>query len=302
VSIPRRSRGRRGLSLAEIAIVIALLGVIGATIGSAILHQQRFYGDARDLLEVRGGVRDAMEILSTDIRGSSSADTFRLMADSAVELFANVGTSVVCRTILSNSFALAEESPGNTLSSFLLYPDTGDIAILYRDTADSAGSHWERRRIAAFTASASGAGCLLYGMEPAEGFVLTLQSPPSGDVRPGTPVRFVRRGRYSFYRSSDGGWYLGYRRCNAAGSSLCGTIQPVSGPYRSYSAAGGQTGFLFEYFGAQGERVGDDSPLSVARIDITSRSKSRHRRRIGTAESPIADSAATSIAIRNRYP
>jgi hypothetical protein len=297
VNVPRC---RPGLSLAEIAIVIALLGVIGATMGAAIVHQQRFYGDARDLIQVREGVRDAMEVLSTDIRGSSSADTVRLMADSAVEFFASIGTSVVCRTIVSNSFALAEESPGNTLSSFLLYPDTGDIALLYRDSADARSSQWERHRIAAFTPRLAGAGCLLYGMRPVEGFVLTLVTAPSSDVRPGTPVRFVRRGRYSLYRSSDAEWYLGYRRCNAVGPSLCGTIQPVSGPYRRYSADRSQTGFLFEYFGAQGERLTGDSPLSVARIDITSRAESRHRRRIGESEALNAASAAGSIAIRNR--
>lgn len=298
----RIPRSRPGLSLAEIAIVIALLGVIGATIGSAMLHQQRFYGDARDLLQVREGVRDAMEVLSTDLRGASSSDTVRLMADSAVELFTGIGTSVVCRTIQSNSFALAEESPGNALSSFLLYPDTGDIALLYRDSADAAGSHWERHRIAAFAPSAAGSGCLLYGIEPAEGFVLTLQSPPNGEVKSGTPVRFVRRGRYSLYRSSDAEWYLGYRRCNALGPSLCGTIQPVSGPYRRYSSDRSKTGFLFEYFDARGERVTAGSPLGVARIDITSRAEGRRRRRIGHADGLIGASASGSVAIRNRQP
>lgn len=299
MSIPR---SHPGMSLAEIAIVIALLGVIGATIGSAMLHQQRFYGDARDLLQAREGVRDAMEVLSMDLRGASSSDTVRLMADSAVELFTGIGTSVVCRTIQSNSFALAEESPGNALSSFLLYPDTGDIALLYRDSADAAGSHWERHRITAFAPSAAGSGCLLYGIEPAEGFVLTLQAPPNSEVRSGTPVRFVRRGRYSLYRSSDAEWYLGYRRCNALGPSLCGTIQPVSGPYRRYSSDRSKTGFLFEYFDARGERVTADSPLGVARIDITARAESRRRRRIGQPDDLLAASASGSVAIRNRQP
>ncbi len=296
----RTPTSRPGLSLAEIAIVIALLGVIGATIGSAMLHQQRFYRDARNLLEVREGVRDAMEVLSTDIRGSASSDSMRLMADSAIELFAGIGTSVVCRTVQSNVFALAEESRGNTLSSFLYYPDTGDIALLYRESPDTAGSHWERHRIASFAPSASAAGCLLYGIEPAEGFTLTLQSTPNSDVGRGTPVRFVRRGRYSLYRSADAEWYLGYRRCNATGPPQCGTIQPVSGPYRRYTSDRERTGFLFEYFDASGERVTGEAPLDVARIDITSRAEARHRRRIGEHDALIAASGASSIAIRNR--
>lgn len=290
----------RGVSLIEVVVVVVLLGVIGGAVASALVHQQRFAGDTAELISARYGVRDAMEVLSTDIRGSSSSDTIRLMADSAIELFTGIGTSVVCRTASSSTFALAEESPGNTLGSFLLYPDTGDIALLYRDSADAAGSHWERNRIAAFTPSAASAGCLLYGMDPTEGFMLTLREAPRSSVRPGTPVRFVRRGRYSLYRSSDAEWYLGYRRCNAVGPPGCGTIQPVSGPYRRYSPDASRTGFLFEYFDTGGERVLGDSPLGVARVDLRSRAESRHRRRIAATESPIAASAASSIAIRNR--
>jgi hypothetical protein len=290
------------LSLAEIAVVIALLGMIGATIGSALLHQQRFYGDASEQLQVRGGVRDAMEILSADIRGSSPGDTLRMWADSAVELFTTIGTSVVCRTVTSTAFALADESDkGSALSSFLLYPDTGDIALLYRDAPDASGSRWERHRIAAFAPRLGGAGCLLYDADPVEGFALTLRSPPTGVVKAGTPIRFLRRGRYSLYRSSDADWYLGYRRCNAIGVSSCSAIQPVSGPYRRYSSDASATGFLFEYFDARGARVpGGGSPLDIARIDVTSRAKGRSPTRIGAAETVTAVSATASIAIRNR--
>jgi len=291
---------RPGVSLIEVVLVVVLLVVIGGGVRSVLLHQQRFAGDTAELISARHGARDAMEVLSTDIRGLSSSDTIRLMADSAIELFAGIGTSVVCRAPSSNTLALAEESPGNTLSSFLLYPDTGDIALLYRDSADVAGSHWERNRIAAFTPSAASAGCLLYGLDPTEGFMLTLRDAPRGDVRAGTPIRFIRRGRYSLYRSSDAEWYLGYRRCNAVGPPECGTIQPVSGPYWRYDSDGSRTGFLFEYFDALGQRVTGESPLAVARVDLRSRAESRHRRRIGATESPIAASAASSIAIRNR--
>lgn len=300
----RFPRLRSGLSLAELTVVIALLGLIGAAVASALLHQQRFHDDASGLLHAREGVRDAMEVLSTDIRGSSAADTIRLMADSAIELFTGIGTSVVCRAVSSSAFVLAEESAGgNTLSSFLVEPDTGDIVLLYMDTADAAGtgSHWDGHRIAAFTATGTSPGCLLDDTNPREGFALTLQSPADRRVRRGGPVRFVRRGRYSLYRSSDNEWYLGYRRCNAIGPSVCGAIQPVSGPYRRYSSDGLKTGFLFEYFDAFGEVVTDaGSPLSVARIDITARAERMRARRFGSAGRSIGDSAFTSIAIRNR--
>jgi hypothetical protein len=78
-------------------VVIALAGLIGGTIIGTITRQQRFYRGASELLYVREGVRDGMEVLSADIRGVSLADTVRLAADSAIEFFATIGASVACR-------------------------------------------------------------------------------------------------------------------------------------------------------------------------------------------------------------
>src|ERR1700693_2402186 len=95
--VSRLNRERRGLSLAELVVVIALAGLVGGTIVATITRQQRFYRGASELLDVREGVRDAMEGLSTDLRGMSVADTARLAADSAIEFFATIGGSVVCK-------------------------------------------------------------------------------------------------------------------------------------------------------------------------------------------------------------
>lgn len=283
-------------------VVISLLGLTGVAIGSAILNQQRFHRDASALLDARQGVRDAMEVLSGDIRGSSPADTIRLMADSALELFTTIGTSVACRTVSGSGIYLAAESPsGNTLTSFLLAPDTGDLALAFRTTGDTTLGAWERHRVGAFAGRSNRPGCFSDGAGPAEGFLLTLREAPEPPVRGGAPIRFIRRGRYSLYRASDGLWYLGYRRCNALGPSECGAIQPLSGPYRRYSGDRGQTGFLFEYFDAEGEKLsGGDSPLSVARIDVTARSERTRGNAGGTTDRTHPESATGSIALRNR--
>lgn len=243
-----------------------------------------------------------MEVLSADIRGSSTEDTLRVVADSALELFAGIGASVACRTISGNSIALARESvSGNTLTSFLLVPDTGDFALIYRESPDSPGGEWTRHRIAALTVRSGSPDCVADGVEPGEGFVLTLQSPPAEPVKRGAPVRFIRRGRYSLYRSSDSQWNLGYRRCNALGAPVCGAIQPVSGPYRKYTPDNAETGFLLEYFNAQGERVaGGGSALSITRVDVTARAERAQTRRPGSPGTSVPEIATASIAIRNR--
>jgi prepilin-type N-terminal cleavage/methylation domain-containing protein len=302
---------QRGFTLTEIAVVLALLGVVGSAIGVTLLRQQRFYRGATELLYAREGVRDAMEILSTDVRGMSTADTARLLADSAFELFANIGSSVVCQVADAEIGLPGVVSPrGNTLSAFLVQPDTGDLALFFRDSMD-AGSHWERHRIVAFSSRSLAAACpASTGFAEATsvdagatGFLITLSTPPSSQVGRGAPVRFIRHGRYSLYRAADEDWYLGYRRCNAIGSSACGAIQPLSGPYRAYSANASSTGLLFEYFDDLGARLGaGSSPLTLARVDISARTESRQRLTIeGRAWMP-SDSATVSVAVRNRRP
>jgi hypothetical protein len=85
------------------------------------------------------------------------------------------------------------------------------------------------------------------------------------------------------------------------GPSSCGPIQPLSGPYRRYNPARGETGLLFEYFDkAGGQLVQGASPLSLARVDLTIRAESRQRILDGGRVRGFADSAKVSIAVRNR--
>ena len=284
----------KGVTLAEVAVVLALIGLLAGTVGLTLIRQQRFYRGTTELLHAREGVRDAIELLSTDIRGMSTADTVRLLADSAIEFFANIGSSIVCNGEGATRVGLpsASSGRGNALTAFLVQPDTGDIAVIHRDPLDGE-SEWERHRITGFAPRAPGGAC--------PGFVLDLETPLSAQVRTGAPVRFIRRGRYSLYRASDGRWYLGYRRCNAVGANGCGAIQPLSGPYRDYSSNPRYTGLLFEYFDGSGNRLPPAaSPLALARVDITARAESRQRIVVEGRVTVPSDSATMAIAIRNR--
>jgi prepilin-type N-terminal cleavage/methylation domain-containing protein len=305
--IPTR-RCWRGVTLIEVTVVMALVGIVGAAIGTTLIRQQRFYRGASELLYARGSVRDALEVLSTDIRGLAVADTVRLMADSAMEFFAGIGTSVVCQATNGIDVGLpgASGPRGNTLTSLLAEPDSGDLAVFYRAGADSTAGTWERRRLSSFSPRSAASACSdasALGSGSGSAFVATLGSALPIDIGRGAPVRFVRRGRYSLYRASDGAWYLGYRRCDAAGLSRCGGIQPLSGPYRPYSSNPLRTGLLFEYFDAGGLRLGvGSSPLSLARVDITARAESGQEVPVESRVIRPADSASLSIAVRNRTP
>ena len=289
--------------------MLAILGVVGSAIAFTLLRQQRFYRGATELLYAREGVRDAMEILSTDIRGMSTADTAMMLADSAVELFANIGTSVICQIAgLQIGLPRAVTPRGNTLSAFLTQPDTGDLALFFLDSVE-AGSQWERHRIAGFSSRSLAAACPeSSGYAQADavsggatGFLIDLSTPLSSHVSRGAPVRFVRHGRYSLYHAGDGDWYLGYRRCNAIGPSVCGAIQPLSGPYKAYTSNAGLSGLLFEYFDAHGARLGAGA-TSLARVDISARSASHQRLIVEDHAWAPSDSATVTVAVRNRRP
>ena len=263
--MPPRARHptRGGITLVELVVVLVLIGLAGTMIGLTLVRQQRFYRGTAELLHAREGVRDAMELLSTDIRGIAVADTVRLLADSAIEFFANIGSSVVCQRLGLTAVGLpaASSGRGNVLTALTTVPDTGDIAVFHGDSID-AGSEWERHRISSFGPRSLAVTCPPSSefardteVTAGTGFLLELSTPLSAHVRVGAPVRFLRRGRYSLYKGSDGNWYLGYRRCNAEGASTCGPIQPLSGPYRDYSSDPLRTGLLFEYFGRSGRRT-----------------------------------------------
>lgn len=297
-----------GVSLAELVVVVALAGLVGGAVAVTINRQQLFYRGASELHYAREGVRDAMEVMSTDIRAMSVSDTIGLRADSAIEFFAGIGSSVVCQSVGNEIGLPARHSKANSLSAYLVEPDTGDIAAFYTRSAEG-GEEWERHRIAGFSSRSLASSCPPssgFSAQPdldaaMTGFVLTLGDPLPDGIKAGVPVRFLRRARYSLYRASDGHWYLGYRRCNPVGASACGPIQPLSGPYRAYSPDAQATGLDFEYFDAHGQPLGSsDSPIMLARVDITARSEGLQRMATSGQAGGTSESATISVAVRNR--
>jgi prepilin-type N-terminal cleavage/methylation domain-containing protein len=308
------NRRRPGFTLIEVVVATAIAGIVGATLMMTLRRQERFYSSASLMLEVRDQLRDGADVLTSDIRGAAvERYGFPLMTDSAVELFSTIGSSVVCETPSGATLFLPPStlSSGATLTSLLASPDTGDLALIYAMVGgipDSA--QWVEARIAAFATRALATSCppttgftsssdLAAGQQ---GYALTLSSIPAMPVRKGAPVRFVRRGRYSLY-ASGGKWYLGYRRCDALGSSSCGTIQPISGPYLPYVATGSaEPGLAFRYFDANGDEIGDASlsPLTT-RIDIVLRGSTALVVALaGDARVPYRDSTVVSVSPRNR--
>ena len=312
----RRPPGSQaGFTLVELIVATALAALIGSTLLVTLRRQERFYGSATEMIRLRSQLRDAADVLVADIRGAAvTRYGLSLMTDTAVELFATLGSSVVCtapsgRTLFLPPGTLAS---GGVLTSLLASPDTGDLALLYSIPGGNPDSaRWVESRISAFATRSLAASCpastgFTSALDETAGrssYAVTLTANPPPDVRAGAPVRFIRRARYSLYRSSDGDWYLGYRRCNAIGQSICTTIQPVSGPYLRYSRSGtSSSGIGFRYFDPSGAELFDASLSAVvARIDVVLRGETaRAVSLVGDARQRYRDSAVVSVSPRNR--
>ena len=305
---------RAGFTLIEMIVATVIAAIVGTTLMVTLRRQERFYSSATQMLQVRGQLRDGGDVLTSDIRGAAvERYGLPLMTDSAVEFFSTIGSSVVCETPVGQTLFLPPDtlSSGAPLTSFLATPDTGDIALIYvmrGGVPDSA--LWVDARIGSFSTRTLSTSC-----PPSTGFTssadiatgergyaLTLAPGLPTGVRKGAPVRFVRRGRYSLY-ASGGEWYLGYKRCNAVGSSSCGTIQPVSGPYLPYGGQGSpDAGLAFHYFGSDGTEITDEAfSTLVSRIDIVLRgATAREVALAGDARVRYRDSAVVSVSPRNR--
>ena len=302
-------RARRAFSVAELIVAIAVVTVVGGAIATAMQRQQQVFRSIALMVGGRADVRDAAEVLASDLSSATPLDTIALAADSAVEFYSTIAHSVSCDSAPGYTLRLPPEKTVRALrvTSMLATPDTGDIVLVYvQDGTVSEGARWDRHSVAVVASQQAGTACpastgfTMPADAASPSKVITLHLPASDSVRAGAPVRVIRRVRYSLYRSSDSRWYLGNRRCIASGPSSCGVIQPVSGPYAAYAAGTG--GLVLRYADAGGALLSPaDASWGTARIDIAVRGRPSTTTRPGHAGSvAYHDSAATVVALRNR--
>lgn len=305
---------RKGFTLVELIVATTIAGIAAGVMTMTLVRQQRFFASAEAVLDVRSQLRDAADVLATDIRGAAVGSFgLPLMTDTAIEMFTTIGMSVACSAPVGYNIGLPPITlaSGNTLTSLLATPDTGDLALIYGLPSGAPDSgRWESHRIVSFTPRALSTSCPSTtgfttagdAFSGATGYSLSLVATPSGAVRKGALIHFVRRARYSLYRSSDGLWYLGYRRCTASGASACAAIQPVSGPYQPYRGSAGVPGLSFRYYDAAGGEIPFSGPSqSVARVEIVLRGQTAGAASLnGDARSMWRDSAVVTVSPRNR--
>jgi hypothetical protein len=229
-----------GAGLAEMIVALTMTSIVASAGVVALTGAERYMRRARAISDARRMLREAESVLASDLR-AASADSIRVRGDTAVDFSGIVGVSVAC--VSSGSVLVLPPDAaggGNPYSVWRASPESGDVVAVFDS---SAGGGWLTAVIDSAGTRTDGAGCRPASglMAPADSAArrpvtrLVLREPAIPPAAVGAPVRVQRSGRYALTRSGDGTWSLSYRRCVAL---VCGTAQPVVGPFASPADSG----------------------------------------------------------------
>jgi len=326
-----RAPRRRGFTLVELLVAIALLAIIAGGVLTTLRRQQRYYNHAGELIEQRSQLRQSASILPADFRGISTVGRDLIaMEPKRARILATFGGAVICRrnpAAPTESFEIPPlDAANNTYTSWAYRPEVGDTVMVF-DEGSMAGAEddkWLRFEIAEITEDAAtycptpnilinNAGLdnnkpryrirvLRPGITYVPGNALPVGVPeiPPTVVTPGAVVRFTRPVDYALYQSAqDGQWYLGLSEYRA---KVWSARQAVSGPYRAAGTTGNE-GLTFRYFNDYDVEITSAAPKpqSVARIDIVTRSASTAKNQFTKrSDGLFSDSLSVRVAVRNR--
>lgn len=332
----RPRRRRRGFTLAELVVALLVFSLLSGAILTLVVRQQRFYGDAAEVIKVQNELRQGSAVLPIDLRAISTGDTLvntlasrnnadiYARSDKAIEFRRIYGTSVLCRrrsTAPFDTIMLVPKtlSSGAALTTWSATPAVGDSLLILDDgkLVGAGDDRWRTYDVKQITTVTGPAACPVKTMAdqtpllaPADAgnpsFYIIISPPLDSTVLVQSPVRVFRRARYELYQSSDGLWYLGYSECSRkhVTASRCSNLTPVSGPYRPYTNGDpASSGLVFTYRDSLGTLL-DATAASrqIARIDVVMRSQTQRAvTRTGSGAGDVyGDTLVLSIGIRNR--
>lgn len=264
-------------------MAMTLLAIVGSATAAAVRMQTSVRARVAGRVSAATQQREAIAPLLSDLAVVSPAAGDippGAARDSTLDLRATIAQGHVCSAAADDAGALWVALRTGASSRTVV---EGDSVWLYAGEGE-----WRAAPLLSvgWDAPPDG-GCV----ENANTLVLRIGVDPvvgAGMAR-GAPASFTRLSRYSFYRGSDGGTYLGLREWSHSASALA-TVQPVAGPFIRGATR-------FAYFDTTGAELPAASVRSadIAWIEISLSSRSP----MGAANDlPISTGA--SVALRNR--
>ena len=280
-----RRPSARGFTLVELLVCVVLGTVVLSAACQVLLASQRFFRLQSSVLEVREGLRTALQVLTAELRelDASGGDIVALAPDS-ISIRATRGVEFVCGPPDPSTGRVVVR--GSLSSGYRDVDPARDRALVFRDgdPMSEEDDAWLDLGIA----SAGGAASCADGAAATE---LRLLGGIGGldSVGLGSPVRWYERAVYRLYADEAGAWWLGIRNFS---DGAWAPLSPVAGPLRQRS------GLQLTYYDAGGGATAQ--PSRVARIDLVVRGAgSALLQAMGGRQGHWVDSLASVVFLRN---
>ena len=299
---------RRGTSLVELLVALALFGIVGAATLRSLDRQSRFHRGILAILEARAQHAAAHEAVAVELRGVSAvAGDIDRLSDSAIAFRLPVGTGIAC-DLTSGAIDLAPDSVavGQSFARARTSPQAGDTAWVFDEglTDLSADDSWVAVALTAVTRSPGrcpgsplidpvlDAGAQTWRLSHAGTLPVT--------IAPGAPVRLTRMARFALYRGGTGEYWLGFAEWQPVTGAWV-AIQPVSGPYLPFnSASPASSGIAMAGRDSSGIPVPVPGPGLPWTLQLATRTQTTQRVRMdGVAQGRYPDSLHSLITLRN---
>lgn len=277
------SRLRRGFTLAEVMISLALTVMVAGTIYRLLVSTQRVTRAQAQRVELQANVRAGSLVVLNELRelsavtGGSGVQNDILVAGSTALVYrAMRGIGFLCATPSATAIRIARSTYTGHRE-----PQAGrDSALIFIEDRATAGSEdiWLGTKILSVVSNA------LCPQDLGPGITLTVPSDALvAGLEPGTPVRFTEVMELRLYESEGRSW-LGARSVSSGEA-----IQPVVGPLTRGS------GFRLEYLDATGTPTADRTSIKSIRIALRGTTEGG-----GAGNSaPVEEELTAQVVLRN---
>ena len=276
-------RSRRGFTLVEVTVSLALTLVVAGALYSLLVSTQRITRAQAQRVELQSNVRAGSLLVLSELRelsaiagGTGGQNDILVAGTSALVYRAMRGIGFICGTPSATTVRIARSSFTGVRD-----PQAGrDEALIFIEDSAAAGAEdsWLGANIVSVATGAPCPGALGPGITvtvPANASVAGLEA--------GTPVRIAEVMELRLYESEGRSW-LGARSVSSGEA-----IQPLVGPLTN------GTGFRLEYLDATGAPTVDRTSIKSIRVALRGTTESG-----GAGNSmPVEEELVTQVALRN---
>jgi prepilin-type N-terminal cleavage/methylation domain-containing protein len=280
---------RRGYTIVEMLVALALLGVVSGGIYQVLVTNQRTYLAQTQRIDLQQNIRAAVTILPAEIREMDATDgDIHEMTATSLKMRAMRQLAVMCEAPplgggLGGIGMTIRQDPFMALRDFNV--ETDSLLIFYEGDEGTRGDDsWVPARLTGISNQncPDGSPGRRITMNPS---FIAGQMNQVGAIQAGAPVRGFEVVTYGLYQAADGRWYLGQTRG--------ATTQPLIGPLT------GSNGVTFTYYDSTGAVTAVPTQVASIGIQLRGQTASRIRDAASAGVAYRTDSVVTRVALRN---